>query len=406
MSILLAGNFCNIKGNGQTWTEQVGLTVSGTNALPILHQGYNLKRGDNPIDSTRPLLDRGAVAGDGFFLPAANIARFVQVTNAGEDGFNGFGRIEYCRSYSNTGDGIDASSGFTSFASELDLNTGNGHNGSTIYGFDSYYHDNTAGGVQPNGNGGALIFCIVAANGGHGGQGIAARSCTINGNTGSNVDGLNDVRFNSSNDATYNNILSNNARYGLDRRASENFVGFQDYNCFFGNGTAALNGGGWPVGSELHSITTDPTFVGAATQQKNFVSGDITGGATDTITITSHGFTNGYILSLTTTGSLAGSGLAIGTRYFVISATANDFQLSTTRGGAKVELTSAGSGTHTARVFGIGSYALDTGSGCRNTGHPGVFPGNAGTGYMDIGAVRHQDPAGGGSTTHGFGFIG
>lgn len=48
---------------------------------------------------------------------------------------------------------------------------------------------------------------------------------------------------------------------------------------------------------------------------------------------------------------------------------------------------------------GSGNYALNTtagaGAACRAAGIPGAFPGGLTTGYIDIGAAQHQDPAGG-----------
>ena len=45
-------------------------------------------------------------------------------------------------------------------------------------------------------------------------------------------------------------------------------------------------------------------------------------------------------------------------------------------------------------------YSLDNtageGAACRGDGWPGVFPGGLTTGYVDVGAVQHADPAGGG----------
>lgn len=38
------------------------------------------------------------------------------------------------------------------------------------------------------------------------------------------------------------------------------------------------------------------------------------------------------------------------------------------------------------------------GAACRAAGFPGVFPSGAGTGYLDIGAIQHQDSGGGGIT--------
>lgn len=52
---------------------------------------------------------------------------------------------------------------------------------------------------------------------------------------------------------------------------------------------------------------------------------------------------------------------------------------------------------------GSGDFSLNNtaggGAACRAAGFPGVFPGGLTTGYLDIGAVQHQDSGGGGSSS-------
>jgi len=80
---------------------------------------------------------------------------------------------------------------------------------------------------------------------------------------------------------------------------------------------------------------------------KTFVPGDVDTG-TETITITSHGLTTDDAVSFTTTTTLPAP-LTAGTVYWVIGAAANTFQLSLTKGGSALNLTSTGSGTHTVK---------------------------------------------------------
>jgi hypothetical protein len=79
---------------------------------------------------------------------------------------------------------------------------------------------------------------------------------------------------------------------------------------------------------------------------QTFISGDVNTG-TDTITITSHGFTNGKIVRFSSAGTLP-SGISAGVTYYIINAATNTFQISTIEGGSAVDITSGGSGTHTA----------------------------------------------------------
>lgn len=69
--------------------------------------------------------------------------------------------------------------------------------------------------------------------------------------------------------------------------------------------------------------------------------------ATDVLTSTAHGFTDGKVVQFTTTGTLPG-GLSLATDYFVINSATNTYKVSATPNGAAVDITSAGTGTHTA----------------------------------------------------------
>lgn len=68
--------------------------------------------------------------------------------------------------------------------------------------------------------------------------------------------------------------------------------------------------------------------------------------ATDKLLKAAHGLANGTVMVLHSTGTLPAP-LAANTAYYVVNAATNDFQVSLTEGGAPVDITSAGSGTHT-----------------------------------------------------------
>lgn len=91
------------------------------------------------------------------------------------------------------------------------------------------------------------------------------------------------------------------------------------------------------------------TMSGQSNYNHNFVDGDIDIG-NDTITENGHGFSNGDIVRLTTTGVLP-AGLALNIDYYIISATVNNYKLSLTKGGGAVNITgAAGGGTHTSTL--------------------------------------------------------
>lgn len=77
----------------------------------------------------------------------------------------------------------------------------------------------------------------------------------------------------------------------------------------------------------------------------------------DTITSASHGFTNNGRVTVASTGTLPG-GLTNYQVYYVINATTNTFKLSLTSGGSAVDITSTGSGTHTAKFFDLGQVHM------------------------------------------------
>lgn len=68
--------------------------------------------------------------------------------------------------------------------------------------------------------------------------------------------------------------------------------------------------------------------------------------ATDVITATGHGLSDGDRVFVDSTGTLP-AGLSAHTLYYVISSTTNTLKLSLTSGGSAVDITDTGSGTHT-----------------------------------------------------------
>ncbi len=117
--------------------------------------------------------------------------------------------------------------------------------------------------------------------------------------------------------------------------------------------TAADDGYILPVGTALvcsdyralakrcipHAATlgTSGTSLGTTT----FVNG------TDIWTLNSHGLVVGDLVQLTNSGGALPTGYAAATLYHVVAVTTNTYQLSLTRGGAVVDGTTNGTGTHT-----------------------------------------------------------
>ena len=76
---------------------------------------------------------------------------------------------------------------------------------------------------------------------------------------------------------------------------------------------------------------------------------------TDLLTCNAHGLTTDNQLIVSTTTTLPG-GLAASTRYFPVNVTPNSFGLATVPNGATIDITSAGTGTHSFYVVGSLQY--------------------------------------------------
>ena len=69
--------------------------------------------------------------------------------------------------------------------------------------------------------------------------------------------------------------------------------------------------------------------------------------ATDVFTLASHGLANGTAVEVRNSGGALPASLEIDTEYYIVTATANTFQLSATSGGAALGITTDGTGTNT-----------------------------------------------------------
>ena len=100
------------------------------------------------------------------------------------------------------------------------------------------------------------------------------------------------------------------------------------------------------------------TAIVSSLGQFDFATSDVDTGVAESITETAHGLINGQILQFSSTSGLP-AGLSLSTNYYVVGATANTFQVSTTLNGAAVDLTSTGSGTHTAIKVGSAGFTTE-----------------------------------------------
>lgn len=86
----------------------------------------------------------------------------------------------------------------------------------------------------------------------------------------------------------------------------------------------------------------------SSTTKKNFLANGtfVQISPTNTITINSHGFSNGNKLTFNSTGTLP-AGITSYALYYVVNKTTNDFQISETIGGTAITISDVGTGIHT-----------------------------------------------------------
>jgi hypothetical protein len=94
----------------------------------------------------------------------------------------------------------------------------------------------------------------------------------------------------------------------------------------------------------------DNTTLGWVPVSKVTALTSISNASPGVVTLNNHNLSNGDRLTLTTTGALP-TGLSTGITYYVVNKTANTFELSLTSGGASINTSSAGSGTHSMTYF-------------------------------------------------------
>lgn len=105
-----------------------------------------------------------------------------------------------------------------------------------------------------------------------------------------------------------------------------------------------------------NTVTVAETTTGVSTQPTQ----DFTASATtDRLTCNEHKLRAGDQIILSTTGTLP-AGLSTSTRYFVRDVDPNTFKLSDTGSGAAIDVTSAGTGTHSFYVVGGVQITLPT----------------------------------------------
>lgn len=139
---------------------------------------------------------------------------------------------------------------------------------------------------------------------------------------------------------------------------------------------------------------TDPRASGAYAAGTTYALGDVvqvdsptftfTASGT-TLTATAHGWSNGDIVQVSSSGTLP-AGLTADTAYYIVNATTNTIKLSTAKNGAPIITTTAGTGTHTCTVSSHKVYES------LQAGNTGNTPHKSPTWWLDLGATNRWKP--------------
>lgn len=110
-----------------------------------------------------------------------------------------------------------------------------------------------------------------------------------------------------------------------------------------------------------NSSVVSETATGVTAQPTQTFTVDTT---LDRVLANSHGLRDGDQIIVATSGTLP-TGLTASTLYYVVNADANSFQVSQSARGAPIDITAAGSGTHT--LYAIGSVSVTLASAATAT---------------------------------------
>lgn len=382
-----AGNHVYQKGNATyTLGGAVSIASAGTATNPIIFEGYNSARGDNPTGSTRPIMDLGA----NNFTSGGNWEwGYLQTTTTGTNGFQyATGNKLYYTKHMNTSTtagrtavGVSVGTGVSLIAVEAwsirgFALRGNSTTNSTFV-IGGYFHDSDVCYLDGSSTGNtALVGSIISGCVTTGvsfsntktGWGMVYGN-TIYGSENKNMGTGIDFATGTTNGArVFSNII-----YGwtLGANSTDDLTKIAQMvsNDYFNNTTNRTN---IPTGSG--DIAVSPGF-------KNVQQVTVTTGTTSNTgnTLTKSGAT--FITSGVTAGRdfvYISAGGTVGTYTIVTVDSETQISLGQAPGNA--------SGTVTASITVNKNFAV--GLGVRNKGFPSIFPAALTTSYPNIGAQQ------------------
>jgi hypothetical protein len=379
------GNTVYIKSGSYTLGEGVFVSSTlGSVLAPIMIEGYNTTRGDAPTDDNRPVINTGA---NNISFGQYTFVSYLRFTGTGTGGAGSSGTGFYlmkCKSVntSTVADRVAITLNSNNFAFETEAVCQRGNafqmSGANAKAFGCYVHDSKTGFNMTN-SGTRLEFCISAGN-----SDFASKE-TI----GSNRTILNSTLFgavatpvgvgNQLANALGGGKYINNIFYGL-AKGMEQLTAQQKSNSGFNNNF-------YNCTTDVTNYTKDSTDIAV---NPGFVSvTEITG--TTATTSGSVLTDSGADFSTVEDGVdylrvVSGTGVTV-MQYLIDSHTSTTLTVNNTLGTS-----SAGNVVYVIRT----GHNFAVGTNLKATGFPGEFPGSTTTGYLDIGAVQREEPAGGG----------
>lgn len=381
-----------------TLGETVSVTLAGGTSNPIKVIGYQTTRGDNPTVANRPTISTGAFAftlGAGWDIYNLNnngISTPILGTGAG-------GKIVNCKALNKSTTAsrvaITLGSDSTMFDCEAISYLGLGVDlGGAVIG--SYIHHCANGIDLPNSNSASTVTnniissCKTATI-----SNLTAQTglSIITGNTLYGAEDKYGIGMNLPTTAV-DKFFANNIIYGFVTgvtHADTQTNGYDDYNNYFNNTNDVSAAGQWQKGA--NDIAVNPSFTNVT--QLLGTAGAFAAGGSKLIDTTKDFIALGVTAGIDIIHIRSGTGVTEGMAGIVsISTTTNPNDTLNLNINHGTDVTADKSYSITM------GHNFAVGTNLKATGFPGTFQAGLTTGYMDIGAVQRQEPAGGGLLTH------
>lgn len=386
------GNRFQIMNGSYTLGESVAVTAAGTALLPIVFEGYDSTPGDKPLTTSRPFLACGANSLSlGAYWRLGHVS--AAATTAGGVFVGADGVIYHSKIINNSTTAnriaITTSADAVYIGVEAVSYRGYAFSGNArFYMLGCYVHDSSIGYLATGSSGAGTIAHSIFADNVTAAIRVGAASTTqfalIN-NTlygAENKLGIGlDVNTTGANNISMTGSIVYGFTTGVSHVDTTQLHSFDNWNAY-NNNTADVSG--WTKGA--NDVSTAPGFISVAqlTGATATTSGSVlTQSGANFATVTDNvDFV--YIVS--------GTGITAG-KYLITSHTTDTLTLDI----------APGTNATADKVWQVTTgHNFAIGTNYRGLGFPGVFPGGLSTGYMDIGAVQRQEPAGGAGGVFGY----